>query len=263
MPRRTTKRNKAPVTSSGPPLPLPEVVDLPVPTRLRTQLKSLWLVLRDDISEVSQHRLLQSTVEEWTKGNARLASKALDGDDDALIDLVRADPRYLGSELLTAKVWLWRLTVAYDTKRLAKHPNTTSAKGTPTKRQHQRAGEAKAKLERLGKAISFVLGGGNRLWTDLDQLLNDYEFNLAAVEKAKALIQQAIKSRQRINKKQIVEDVGWDDCDHWGDPDSWVTELVNNSRRTRGLAVDITAADYSISAAALRNLLTKARRRST
>jgi hypothetical protein len=38
-----------------------------------------------------------------------VAGLATGGDDDALIGLVRRDPRYLGSELLQARILLWNL----------------------------------------------------------------------------------------------------------------------------------------------------------
>ena len=52
--------------------------------------------------------LVGETLEDWTQKNADLAQRAWAGDDQAFFDLIRRDPRVVGSQLPVAKVVSWR-----------------------------------------------------------------------------------------------------------------------------------------------------------
>jgi hypothetical protein len=47
-------------------------------------------------------------LDEWTQKNADLTQRAQAGEDQAFLDLIRRDPRVLGSLLTVAKVISWR-----------------------------------------------------------------------------------------------------------------------------------------------------------
>jgi hypothetical protein len=62
--------------------------------------------------------LVGETLEEWTQKNADLTQRAWAGEDQAFLDLIRRDPRVLGSPLTVAKVVGWRTELEVFAKYL-------------------------------------------------------------------------------------------------------------------------------------------------
>ncbi|MFZ1060388.1 MAG: hypothetical protein WAP47_14475 [Candidatus Rokuibacteriota bacterium] len=95
------------------------------------------------------------TLEDWTKQNADLSQRARAGDDQAFLDLIRRDPRAVGSELTVAKVVSWRT----ELELFAKYLNLKGSRLFPlTKLEEARAKmeAAKKNLRRLGEVhIAF------------------------------------------------------------------------------------------------------------
>ncbi len=95
------------------------------------------------------------TLEDWTKKNADLTQRAWAGNDQAFFDLIRRDPRVVGSQLTVAKVVSWRT----ELELFAKYLNLKGSRLFPlTKLKEARAKmeAAKKNLRRLGEVhIAF------------------------------------------------------------------------------------------------------------
>ncbi len=99
--------------------------------------------------------LVGETLEDWTQKNADLAQRAWAGDDQAFFDLIRRDPRVVGSQLTVAKVVSWRT----ELELFAKYLNLKGSRLFPlTTLDEARAKmeAAKQNLRRLGEVhIAF------------------------------------------------------------------------------------------------------------
>ncbi len=99
--------------------------------------------------------LVDETLEKWTQKNADLTQRAWAGDDQAFLDLIRRDPRVVGSQLTVAKVVSWRT----ELELFAKYLNLKGSRLFPlTKLKEARAKmeAAKKNLRRLGEVhIAF------------------------------------------------------------------------------------------------------------
>jgi hypothetical protein len=99
--------------------------------------------------------LVGETLEEWTQKNTDLTQRAWAGDDQAFFDLIRRDPRVVGSPLTVAKVVSWRT----ELEVFAKYRNLKGSRLFPlTKLKEGRAKmeAAKKNLRRLGEVhIAF------------------------------------------------------------------------------------------------------------
>jgi hypothetical protein len=99
--------------------------------------------------------LVGETLEEWTPKNTDLTQRAWAGDDQAFFDLIRRDPRVVGSPLTVAKVVSWRT----ELEVFAKYLNLKGSRLFPlTKLKEGRVKmeAAKKNLRRLGEVhIAF------------------------------------------------------------------------------------------------------------
>ncbi len=89
--------------------------------------------------------LVGETLEEWTQKNTDLTQRAWAGDDQAFFDLIRRDPRVVGSPLTVAKVVSWRT----ELELFAKYLNLKGSKLFPLSRFE----EARAKMEAAKKNL--------------------------------------------------------------------------------------------------------------
>ena len=98
--------------------------------------------------------LVGESLEDWTQKNADLTQRAWAGDDQAFFDLIRRDPRVVGSQLV-AKVVSWRT----ELELFARYFNLKGSRLFPlTKLEEARAKmeAAKKNLRRLGEVhIAF------------------------------------------------------------------------------------------------------------
>ena len=94
--------------------------------------------------------LVEETLEEWTRKNTDLTQRAWAGDDQAFFDLIRRDPRVVGSPLTVAKVVSWRT----ELELFAKYLNLKGSRLFPLTRLEEARAKmevAKKNLRRLGE----------------------------------------------------------------------------------------------------------------
>ncbi len=89
--------------------------------------------------------LVGEPLEEWTQKNADLTQRAWAGEDQAFLDLIRRDPRVLGSPLTVAKVVSWRT----ELEVFAKYRNLKGSRLYPLSHLE----EARAKMEAAKKNL--------------------------------------------------------------------------------------------------------------
>src|SRR5712692_7722518 len=99
--------------------------------------------------------LVGETLEDWTQKNTGLTQGAWAGDDQAFFDLIRRDPRVVGSPLTVAKVVSWRT----ELELFAKYLNLKGSRLFPLSRLEEvraKMESAKKNLRRLGEVhIAF------------------------------------------------------------------------------------------------------------
>lgn len=155
--------------------PLPPIVPLPASSRLAGATRLTWHA----ITATGRSRFLKSDIDAWQAENARLAQRVLlDDDDEALMNLVRRDPRYLGTEIVAGKALLWKLQVV--------HGLSHARRGAL--RHRSTAEIARKNLERLGATLAFVTGRGNQQFMNHHLLLLNFEECLAAVQESATMI---------------------------------------------------------------------------
>lgn len=128
------------------------------------------------------HGWMKTDAKSWSHENRWLASRA-GVDDDALLELLRRDPRYFASPTVVARIFRWKL----DLLRAQIHyPGADS--GTENKAATKRADKARDKLKQLAHAICFVTGSGNQQVWSLPRIRRDYLEALAKVHTVRAAL---------------------------------------------------------------------------
>lgn len=254
-------------------LRLPGVLELPAPSALLDQIAMQWKAL--DSSD-GIHRLLDSGTVEWQAGNVRLAERASAHDDnDALLQLVGRDPRYLGTELVQAKIALWRLQIVYQNRRIPllrkedDAPTATSASpslraalpgSTPTApvvsrataKMSKRAQAARKLLLQLGAKLGYIAGSRRREYIDPRELARQHLVNTRRIEKARPLLPKLSVSVATVAS---VADL----------PEEYIRLLRDDPRYSSSSAATqsrlATAWDYGLSEERIRACLRDARKR--
>lgn len=170
--KRAPKRNGIAVPS------LPEIYAMPASAKLRATIMMQLAALRGDgigllVDDIGQSwraddgwRLVESNIARWHRENVALARRAIADDDEALMTLLRRDPRYLGTELVAAKAFLWRLQILYGLSHVLR--DAERAVGA-------RGQAAAKKRDELAAAIGFTTGRGNKKFINYTQLLVEFE----------------------------------------------------------------------------------------
>jgi hypothetical protein len=149
---------------------LPPITNLSAGEGLRSEISMLWTYLGSNSA-----RLLLG--KDWKQTCADLVQRAIDdNDDDALIELVKRDVRYLGTELVMSKALLWKLQVIHG----AAHKRKGASR--------QKSEVARTNLEKLSKAIAYVTGRGNVGYVLFPTLLRIHDDSLENVRKASAML---------------------------------------------------------------------------
>lgn len=239
--------------------PLCKPRSLQAPTELLQRIEMMWRMFYSDPRHdphywTEQHlsRRARKTrkarhhfdsTSEWKRHIDELVAQA-EMDDDALFELIRLDPRYLATDLVSAKVMLWQLQVLLGKKRCAGERSFAS-----------RADEAKEKLQRLGKALSFGTGQGTKSWFSPFELLNQYNLVREGVERASELISGPSSMREPRN---IIRKAGLPSgCE------SAIRDLIAKPSSIAPVTRRILAALYGIAVATLDTYLARANKLSS
>ncbi len=234
--------------------PLCKPRPLQAPTELLQRIEMMWkLFCEDSVREhhywTEQHlsRRARETgkarhhfdaASEWKRQIDQLVAQA-EEDDEALFELLRLDPRYLATDLVSAKVMLWQLQVLLGKRRCAEKRSFAV-----------RAGEAKKKLQQLGKALSFETGKGADSWFSPFDLLNQYNLVRDRVERASELIAGPSSMREPraiIKKTRLPKG-----CE------SAIRDLIAKPSSTAPVTRQVLAVYYGVSVATLDRHLAKA-----
>jgi Zn ribbon nucleic-acid-binding protein len=211
------------------------ITPLAASAELRGTIENLLTLLRLD----GLDRFVGESIASWEERNVHLAQCVICGDDDALVELVRRDPRYLGTELVAAKVLLWKLQVVHG----AKHSRRGASR-------HRTAGEAaRRKLDKLAAAVRVVTGRGNKMFVGHLRLLRDYE---DALDRVRCVIKQ---HDEGASDKKIARAVKLDK--------NIVDKIIRKRRQVNQHAEELTLDVYKhqFGVQRLRTLLREARKR--
>jgi hypothetical protein len=245
-----------------------DLLPLPPPAELRIRKKDLmflhasWHAARDEVGGKEYHRLLLRSAEDWRDANEELVEKVNQGDDEALIELVKRDPRYLASSKLVAKVAGWKLDVIHGSRdnNIGRHRQegktdeaARESRANAKKRRIERATTARRCLDQLAAAIAHVTGVGNRVWIRVSSLHNEFEYCVRVLEEVKCRI-----SKPNFDWEGLDEGAFHEFCKDADIDQKWIKQLIANPKRVRGLAEDMMMADYLLSRPNLRKLLRKA-----
>lgn len=175
-------------------LPLPPIV----PLRPGSDLDGLTSMTWKAITPTGRRRFLKDDLAGWQAENVRLACRVRERDDDeALIQLVRRDPRYVGTDLVAAKVLLWKLQVVHGMAHVRRGAT----------RVRRTAERARQNLARLASAITFVTGRGNQTFMNHHLLLLDFENAVEAVEAVAAMISAGKSNVQIAKATELAESI--------------------------------------------------------
>lgn len=235
-PRRSASRSE-PVTRRRivlAKLPLYEVPDENIDCQ-RLGMDWLWFE-----QSTSPHAWMNCSVEHWSEENRWLASRA-GVDDEALIELLRRDPRYLGSPTVLARIFRWKLDVL---RAQVHHPGGDSS--DESKAANAKARTARAKLKALAQTVCFVTGRGNQQKWKLPIVRREYRSVLAAVDGVRAALSQ-LSAVSPSDVQQIAAD--------WKLDGDFVVEISVNPRRREGIAYSVLGRRYGISPERMRKLL--------
>ena len=172
--------------------PLCKPRPLQAPTELLQRIEMMWRLFytdswRDRHYWTEQHlsrrerrepetRQNIDSASEWQHYVEELAARA-GSDDEALFELIRLDPRHLATELVIAKIMLWRLQVMLGKRRSAGKSGFAS-----------RANVAQKKLRQLSQALAYVTGQGKKQWISPFELSRQYTAIREGVERASELL---------------------------------------------------------------------------
>jgi hypothetical protein len=209
-----------------------------------------WAKKRDSLAARVVALAVEAERERRPGGPRDQADELQDESDALLIDLVRQDPRCLGTSYVIAKILEWQLAVAYSHRRGSSRARYESG---ADRRATDRGRRAARKLASLARALQDVTGRGNPLWTSGRVLQGDYAANLAAVDDALELCDRLKAAGRRPSVEDIAAAVDLSD--------EWVKNVLRRPRQRKLLAQEITAEQYGCSVENLRTMLARPKRR--
>lgn len=200
---------------------------------------------------VQEWRLLRvhSDVHPWLKQDSyawdqtiRDLIEEVERDEKAIFELIKKDPRYLGSPLILTKVFHWKLCIIAAQERLPADPKECPE--SFKEQQQRRATESTKNLRLLAKAILFVTGRGNQSRWQPRRMRHEYERTLQAVDRAKQLLSEghdiaSVAKRARLSAESAIE-------------------LKEHPRSRKGIAVAELARRYSTDPERMRKVIEKA-----
>jgi len=188
----------------------------------------------------------------WLAENRRLAGIAIAGGpaaDDALLDLIRRDPRYVSSELVFVRMIGWQLDVLLGNRR-------TLESNKDRDRRTDRKSIAEKSLVRMGNALKASSGKGNREWRDPSEILSAAR----QLESVATEISRLITGRRsaRLTKVQIATLAQRSYVE-----DTVIEELLKEAKPgVAGLVVALLAKRYAVSPDRMGRILSSAKRTS-
>ena len=135
-------------------------VDLPADEDDLRQNVAKWRLLQ--LLPTAEHRFLgDESIDAWRATNANLAEETLAGDQDALLNLLRRDPRLYASDFVVQRVIRLKLDMLMRTHTMAKATKKSiddllAAQRQPPLNRLKRAKDARESLTKIANAMLFI-----------------------------------------------------------------------------------------------------------